>query len=91
MLKVIVRRITEGRSETFYGDETRVRARLHREFPECVAYHDLDDVVRAINDYGQAEVEVAPYQPTPEARSAAGARSAASALPTERNTPWKTP
>jgi hypothetical protein len=63
MLKVTVRHITDGRAETFYGDETRVRQRLHREFPESAPYHDLDDVVQAINEYGQAEVEAAPYQP----------------------------
>lgn len=66
MLKLTARFITQGRQEVFYGDEFRVRQWLHQHCPESQPYHDIDDAVRAVNDFGQVEVEVQPYQPPPQ-------------------------
>jgi hypothetical protein len=62
MLKVVVKFIQQGRAEEFYGHEAAVRDWLRQQFAEARPFHKLDDVVRAINEFGDAEVEVAPYQ-----------------------------
>lgn len=62
MLKVTVKLLTEGKSEVFYDDEPLVVQKLHQDFPESREQVRLDDVIQAINEFGNAEVEAEPYR-----------------------------
>ncbi len=67
MIRMTVKLLDSGRSETFIGSERDAERRLRVLFPHesehCVR---LMGCVEAINAEGFGEVEVEPYRPPPE-------------------------
>ena len=64
MLQLDVKFITLGKEQKVIGSEQKIKEFLTDHFEEARKFRDLQDKLRAINDFGDAEVEVHAYYPS---------------------------
>jgi hypothetical protein len=67
MVKLVIKLLDSGKSETFIGSEKDAEQRLRVLFPRETEHTGrLMSCISAINAEGFGEVDVAPYMPPPE-------------------------